>query len=98
MTLPPDPTIAGALGDEGENVLGMMSLQRPQDVADARRDGYRDPPVALAKLDNLAGILLHFVPTQQALPEPQPGGTGEGEERRKVFAGGGVELIGLIIG
>src|SRR6516164_1764590 len=98
MALALHTPVAGPLRHEGEDVLGVMPLQRPENFADGWRDPSRNATSAFAELHDLACAPIDLRPAQEAFLEPQPGGAGKGKERRKIFAGGGVELVGLIIG
>src|SRR5262249_2617567 len=91
-------TRAASLTDIGENELRMVTLQRPQNFADGRRDRHRDDTPALAGLANLPRWKIDLRPAQKALFEPQSRGAGEGEERRIVGAGLGFEPAGLVVG
>ena len=76
----------------------MMPAQRPQDIADRRRDRQVDALVVLAELDNLARAPIDFGPAQEALVEPPAARLREGEERRIVIAHHGVDLVRFVVG
>src|SRR5262245_37185327 len=73
MPLALHAAVACALRHIGEDVLGMVTLQRPQNFTDRRRDRCRDELPALAELHNLAHFPLYFRPAQRnAFLESQP--------------------------
>src|SRR5262249_13875100 len=92
------PAALAALADIGEGEILMVPAQRPQDIADRRRDLQADALVALAELNDLARGPIDFGPAQEALVEPPAGRLREGKERRVVVTHDGVELVGLVVG
>src|SRR6516164_6284241 len=78
----------GARGNERENIFGMMPPQRPEDLADRRRDRSRHQSPALAALPDLGCIPIDVLPAQQALIEPQSGGLHQAKDRKVIVAGG----------
>jgi hypothetical protein len=88
-----------AAGHVGEDHLGMMPAQRPEDIADRRRDRQSDALAALAELHDLARGPIDFRPAQRdALVEPPTARSLEIEERRVVVAHRGIEPIGFVLG
>src|SRR5262249_31088115 len=86
-----------AAGHVGENEILMVSFQRPEDIADGRRDRPGDALAALAELHDLMRSEIDFRPPQEALFEPPTGRPLEIEERRIVVAYHGVDLVRFIV-
>ena len=61
-----DAAGGGAIGNESEHEIGMVTLQRPKNFADGRGDRHRDQSATLAELADLASREIDFCPFQQA--------------------------------
>lgn len=92
-----DPAVAGPLRLIGEDHLGVMPAQRPEDIPDRRDDPHRFHFAALTGLYDLARVPVDVIPRQgNTLPQSQARRRCEGEERCIIFAHRGIEPLRFV--